>query len=64
MYFDVSESTLPTTEVNEGRPSDPGAGWMTSAPMTMVGLAGSAKYRTEAGSGTVLIPPSFTLILW
>ena len=32
-YLAVSESTLATKAVNEGRPSDPGAGWMTSAPM-------------------------------
>jgi hypothetical protein len=31
-YFAVSESTLPTKAVKEGRPSEPGAGWITSAP--------------------------------
>jgi hypothetical protein len=33
MYLAVSESTLATRAVNEGRPSEPGAGWITSAPM-------------------------------
>lgn len=32
IYFAVSESTLLTSAVNDGRPSEPGAGWMTSAP--------------------------------
>ena len=31
-YFAISLSTFPTRAVNEGRPSEPGAGWMTSAP--------------------------------
>lgn len=83
MYFDVSESTLATREVNDGRPSDPGAGCITSAPslhpqikekkkrknnyyipIIIVGLAGSVRYRTDAGSGIVLMPPSLTLILY
>ena len=31
-YFAELESTLPTTAVNDGRPSEPGAGCITSAP--------------------------------
>ena len=33
MYLADAESTFATTPVNEGRPSEPGAGWITSAPM-------------------------------
>lgn len=33
IYFALSESTLPTTDVKDGRSWDPGAGWITSAPM-------------------------------
>lgn len=36
MYLALSESTFPTSAVNEGRPSEPGAGWMTSAPSELV----------------------------
>ena len=32
-------------------------------PMTMVGFAGSVSQGTSRGSGTTLIPPSFTLTL-
>lgn len=31
--------------------------------MTIVGLCGSVKIDTDRGSGTVLMPPSLTLIL-
>lgn len=31
-YFAALVSTLPTSAVKDGRPSDPGAGCMTSAP--------------------------------
>jgi hypothetical protein len=82
MYFAESESTLATSAVKEGRPSDPGAGWMTSAPkftcseqgefkdnqedipITMVGLLGSLSARADAASGTTLMPPIFTFILF
>lgn len=32
-------------------------------PIIIVGLVGSVRIETERGSGIVLIPPSFTLIL-
>lgn len=48
MYLAVSESTLATRDVNDGRPSEPGAGWMTSAPMFSV----RAGRRTELNGHT------------
>ena len=62
-YFAVSESTFPTSEVNDGRPSAPGAGWVMSAPITSVGFRGSVRAGAERASRIVLIPPTFTLIL-
>ena len=32
-YRDVVESQFPTSAVKDGLPSDPGAGWITSAPI-------------------------------
>jgi hypothetical protein len=62
-YLDVAESTLATSEVKEGRPSEPGAGCITSAPMTIVGWFASFKNGAERESGIALIPPSLTFIL-
>lgn len=36
MYFAVLMSTLDTRLAKEGRPSAPGAGWMTSAPTAKI----------------------------
>jgi hypothetical protein len=63
MYRENMGSILATMDVNDGLLSTPGDGWMTSAPMIIAGFCRSARNGTDLASGTVLIPPSLTLIL-
>lgn len=56
-YFAVSESTFATRAVNEGRPSAPGAGWMTSA---LIHIVNERKLVFQGSS----IPHNDRRIMW